>query len=795
MKKRIFLVLLISLICLNCNVFAYNANDKQIVQESLKQLNSLIPGGHPRLLLLKKELPEFRSFVGKFQTENQYPEIIKKLKIKPSNQKLPQEPSIPKINKKSSDGNELWRQNYKTAFNAGMTAQRHALAYLVTGEKASGREAARWLNHIAQWNPNKGTSLANNDEAFIQLLRPMIFAYDWSYDALTSEERVNIEKALQKRLEILFQHVSSKFSLTEPTPLDNSLSHPMRFISTLGLGGLALYERIPEAPVYLAWAYEYYSRQFPVWGGADGGWSEGLNYWRSATQQHFLFYDAMSIIGTDEFLQRDFYRNNAYFAMYNWLPYQFSSFGDLCNILETTDTMPLLMNKFALLYEDPYIQSFADTLGKNIPSGMGYYNYSYFDSLLYFYRRGQKNLQPLPLADLPRSRVFENIGWVALHSHLGDSQNDIMFGLKSSPYGSVSHSFSDQNSFVLNAFGEPLAISSGYREWYGSPHHLGWSRTTASKNAVLFGGKGQEIRDPKATGKITDFHTGKSFDFAAGDATVAYRTLTSDVKKAVRKVLFLNGRYFLIYDELLSGNASKHQWLIHSKSEPNFDNSAGKINIRQNQAGLSVQFIIPTAKEIKISKTNEFAVPVDKFYQAKMPKEWHVTAETLTEQKKCEFLTFLIPYRETASDLEQVKSLDAQIGKVLLITNQKHQDKVLLASDDDLQVRSTHGKLDGSAGIISSLAGELRSFVLINGKSLSDELCSIDSQQPITLEGIFEKKQLSISVEPTTITTLRIKIPFVPRRITGISEKEWSFDSETQEIKLNITKKTVIIVE
>ena len=35
------------------------------------------------------------------------------------------------------------------------------------------------------------------------------------------------------------------------------------------------------------------------------------------------------------------------------------------------------------------------------------------------------------------------------------------------PLKPPSHAFSDQKSFVLNAFGQPLAISSGYREYYG----------------------------------------------------------------------------------------------------------------------------------------------------------------------------------------------------------------------------------------------------------------------------------------------------------------------------------------
>ena len=101
----------------------------------------------------------------------------------------------------------------------------------------------------------------------------------------------------------------------------------MRFISTLGLAGLALYHELPEGPTYLAWAYEYYLRQFPVWGGEDGGWSEGLNYWATAANQHFLFLDAMKALGLQEIFAKKFFQNTAYFGLYNLQPYPASSFG------------------------------------------------------------------------------------------------------------------------------------------------------------------------------------------------------------------------------------------------------------------------------------------------------------------------------------------------------------------------------------------------------------------------------------------------------------------------------------
>ena len=82
--------------------------------------------------------------------------------------------------------------------------------------------------------------------------------------------------------------------------------------------------------------------------------------------------------------------------------------------------------------------------------------------------------------DLPKSAatVFNDIGWLVYRANLIEPEKDIRFTMKSSPYGTVSHSHADQNSFVIEAYGEPLAIPSGMYELYSSAHHHGWTRQT-----------------------------------------------------------------------------------------------------------------------------------------------------------------------------------------------------------------------------------------------------------------------------------------------------------------------------
>ncbi|TCL74104.1 heparinase II/III-like protein [Hydrogenispora ethanolica] len=790
--KRLLSLLLLLLICWPGTAIQaeFGSNDAALVAERVQFLTPRIPGDHPRLMLTRSELPEFRRFVMAMRQRREYPAVFKNVLIPPSGLPLPDEPPAP--HGKGFDGREIWRKGYQTAFYAGSQAQQYAFSYLLSGDPVYGREAARWLLHLAGWDVNGGINIRENDEAFIQSLRPMLYAYDWAHDALTPPERRAILQALDVRLKILFPHITRKFSLDRPTPPDNSLSHPLRFISTLGIAGLVLYQDLPEAPTYLAWAYEYYLRRFPVWGGADGGWSEGLNYWATATNQHFQFLDAMQALNLTEILQKPFFRNTGYFALYNLEPFPASSFGDLCNVMAPNPNIALIFEKLALFYQDPYFLQYFRTIFERYPSGRDYYQFSYFDTLFQLYRKDQSQLAPRSLAELPRSRFFRDIGWVAMHSALG-GRDDIMLGFKSSPYGSASHSFSDQNSLVLNAFGEPLAISSGYREWYDSPHHLGWTRTTRSKNAVLFGGEGQPVKDASATGTIRRFYTGPGFDFASGDATPAYRK--AGARQALRHVLFVDRRYFIVFDELQSGAPVSYQWLLHAKEPFAIVPAQGTATMERHQAGLRVMFLEPEPGQLDFSQTDRFSVPVDPHFAAKLPPEWHLTVAAERPQTARDFLTLLQPYRLPRETAPAVRVEQRDSGYRLMVADHSRQDQIMLTKEGRAEFKTERGRLHGKAGVITTAAGKPVKFLLIDGRLLQGAGLELEASRALSLEGAFSAAGLRLSASVPGVTELRIRLPFVPQAISGIPGADWRFDRETQCLFLKLTRDGTIQIQ
>lgn len=781
-RMRSFVVNLTLLLCLFSLAATTTNPESLLVRQRIARFDTVIPATHPRLMVLADELPQFREFVTTTARRKDAPTAFKKLILEPADLPLPPAPEV--LHGEGAALKELWRTGYETAFETATQAQRYAFSYLLTGEARYGREAARWLLHLASWDVNGGINIKTNDEAFIQSLRPMLFAYDWTYNALTAAEKGTLQKALGLRLDILYKRIAPKFSLTCPTPADNSLSHPMRFISTLGLGGLVLYQDLPEAPTYLAWAYEYYLRQFPVWGGAAGGWSEGLNYWSSGISQHLLFLEAMSLLGQTEILQKPFFKNNGYFALYNLQPYPASSFEDLCNEISPNPNNALIIEKYALWYQDPYLLQYFNIIFKNYPDGYAYYHFAGLDTVFHLFRKTWKNLVPSDLAELPRSRYFSDIGWVAFHSRLGDAGNDIMLGFKSSPFGSASHSFSDQNSFVLNAFGEPLAISSGYREWYGSPHHVGWTRTTASKNGILINGQGQPIRDARATGKILRFYTGADFDFTTGDATTAY---PKPAEKVLRHVLFVNRRYFIICDELETARPSTFQWLIHAKERMNLVKNG--INIKKGGANLAVRFLLPDPATLNFSQTDQFAVPVHPKYAPKMKKEWHVTVNAANPLKKQQFLTLLYPYRSDESTVEEHTLLTTGQGTALVVKEQETDELVLFGGETGRKVTANSFTLEGLAAIITSQGDQPKTVALVETSSLilKKKIVFFSASTPLTGEIRYEDNRLKVALNAHPDAELVIRTAFIPRELHAIPRGNWQYDASQQLLKVKLS--------
>jgi hypothetical protein len=262
-----------------------------------------------------------------------------------------------------------------------------------------------------------------------------------------------------------------------------------------------------------------------------------------------------------------------------------------------------------------------------------------------------------------------------MHSALGRPADDIHITFKSSPYGSFSHSHADQNAFILNAYGENLAINSGYREFHRSPHHSGWTWQTKSKNALLLDGKGQKPQELTATGRIQNYKTGPRYTWATGDATAAYQSMQPEgrVKSVLRDLVFIDQRYLVIRDRVELAGPAKLTWLLHAERPIIWDAPSSTALIRAAKATLTTRLLAPEGVKWKARVKGKFDVPVDPKYTGggvagfgetgAWNEQSHLLAETVAPGASHLVLAVLWPERNglPASPLEAVLIPDGKV--------------------------------------------------------------------------------------------------------------------------------------
>jgi hypothetical protein len=290
---------------------------------------------------------------------------------------------------------------------------------------------------------------------------------------------------------------------------------------------------------------------------------------------------------------------------------------------------------------------------------------------------------------------LKDVGWVSLHSALGRPGDDIHITFKSSPYGSFSHSHADQNAFILNAFGEGLAINSAYREFHRSPHHQQWTWQTKSKNDVLIDGLGQKAQDKKAIGKITHFETAPRYVWTTGDATVAYQRGRNDpdkIQRVSRDVVFVDQRYVLLRDRVILESPGKLSWLLHAEKNLTWDEGTATAFVKGEKAGLTAQ-LFSRGVVWRGQVSDQFPVPVDQKYAngevggsyvtGKWSNQSHLVLESSEGAK--DFIIYAVLWPERGTKAARVSARLGEDGLVEIERPDGKKDRIVL-SDNKLVI-------------------------------------------------------------------------------------------------------------
>ena len=468
--------------------------------------------------------------------------------------------------------------------------------------------------------------------------------YDACYDQLTADERKLIEENVFHIAQ--YHHNVQRRGMVENHIFDNH--YWQRAYREMLQIGLMFADTNETAKEVLEYCYELWTARAPASGvNRDGEWQNGHGYFNANVKTLWYASDLLSYMTGTDFLQHPFYKNLGKALVYAWPPGSMSAgFGDGN---EKSSTPPrqrvALADYLARETGDPYAVWYCNENG-NVTDD--------FDMRLYRIGNSDKaypNNQLLP-GDAPKAIWFKDLGEMVAHTNLSNYQENLFLSFRSSPFGSGSHTLSDQNSFNLHFRGVPVYRSTGYYLHFFDPHNLMSYRHTRAHNTMLIDGIGQPF-STKAYGKVVRMFDGKHISYSLGDASNAYCGISeypmwiknfqvskveqsvengfceTPLKKYRRHLFLLHPDIVVIYDELEADKPVRWDWVLHSPVKFQINEKENLLTTYYPEKKFSSVAQLFSNSSCIITQTDQFVAPPDpeKFKKdMEYPNQWHMTA-------------------------------------------------------------------------------------------------------------------------------------------------------------------------
>lgn len=603
---------------------------------------------HPRLWLGPKELDAFKKDVAADPEHCTWSTFYEK-SVKPWMDRPISEEIKPYENNQRTP--PVWRQGYIDCQEVLYAIRHLAVGGKVLEDQAMLDRSKEWLLSVSEWDVNGTTSRSYTDEWAYRIANALTWGYDWLHDEMTEEERAKVRKALLDRTRQVADHAIRNANI-HLFPYD---SHAVRSVYAVIIpAAIAMLGEEDEALEWLDYAIEYLYTVYSPWGDPDGGWAEGPHYWMTAMAYLIDGANYVKNFTGLNLYDRPFFRNTGYFPLYTKGPLtRRFTLGDDSTMGDTVCLkVGYNLRQYAGVTGNGAFQWYYDEVKKNDPgTEMMSYNYGWWD--LNFdemcYRHDWPIIDPEPPAAADRLKWFKGTGWAAIQHEMGDPDAQIGYVFKSSPYGSISHSHGDQNSFCLSAFGEDLAVNSGYYIGFNTSMHRNWRRQTKSKNAILINGKGQYADADKtltmrATGEILTADDCGDHIYIKGDATEAYKVLSPEVTNVTRETYFVNDSYFVIVDSVDASEPVSVDFLMHANGP--FQVGSDSFRYTGERAGYYGKIVFSEAGRPEITQIEGYEGTDPKEYEGQ-PLGSHVRA-TFPKALRHRFATLIVPYPKDA---------------------------------------------------------------------------------------------------------------------------------------------------
>jgi hypothetical protein len=657
--------------------FTIRENAVEMPLPPREEILARIPKSHPRLFVRPEDLPRLRS-LAENSMRSQFDQLAARCDSLLANPPPTDEP--PKYGPQEVRNSEAWREiwwgNRTHTIKALDSAATLAFTRLLGGKEEYGQLAKQILMDCAKWDPLGATGYRYNDEAGMPYAYYFARTYTFVYDLLSEEERAVCRRVMKIRGDEMYQHLYPRH-LWQPYS-----SHSNRAWHFLGEVGIAMLDEVEGADDWVWFAMNVFHNVYPVWSDDDGGWHEGFLYWNSYVGRFTWWADVMRSAIKVNAYDKPYFSQIGYYPMYLLPPGKVGAgFGDLNAPRKAADAVPLV-SQLATQAANGHWQWYVEQMGgpRPVPGYIG------------FVRGALPRATSKAPDDLPTSRVFQGIGQAVLNTTLDDATNGVQVVFKSSPFGTQSHGYEANNSFLLWAYGQRLLIRSGYRDSYGTEHHKRWMWSTRSVNNIIVDGQGQLAHSASSQGRITAFKTSPSIDIVAGEAGNAYRSSSGDplLDRFTRTILFIKPELVIIFDHLVACQDSTFEYWMHATQKFEVTNQHD-INLKIKDVGCAVSLLAP--KGLTFSQTDQY----DPNPRSRIElREWHLTATTPSKAKAVEFVALYRPYRDGNEPPreETLKRIDG--GYVLTAELSDGQVVALLPTDNSASLSANGLSTDGT---------------------------------------------------------------------------------------------------
>lgn len=438
-----------------------------------------------------------------------------------------------------------------------------SILYHYTGEQKYADFAVDNMVAQAKWewqSADSPMSFLGSDVGFMRALGYIGVAFDWSCDFMSASDRKLVAQNLYDRVMSDFNRVATSIK-GEPYN-----SHDYSCFQAHGTALAALLTDFPAVKESFNEFCEVLLSTYSPFSVEDGGYSKGMSYWADEFYNDNIFLEAFSFSGLYDFHKLPFLDNQYLWAIYMYPTV--TSDTDMWGDAETgegprTERMTVGAARNALLADHPEL-----IWWKNKMPPVA--RYTSYDGPLLVHTDREEGRAPV---EYPRDWHFKDQGMTAMNSDLINEPR-ISTSFRSGAYGSYNHSHADQNSFIIESNGKHLAWRGGYYGYYGSSHHLAFSRASHAHNTITYdNGKGQPSMtyDFDADGRTTMYLSNTDMAACVGDAYEAYK---GGLGKYDRTFIYMRPDSYIVIDNLAASEenikengGSTFEWWLNTQDE------------------------------------------------------------------------------------------------------------------------------------------------------------------------------------------------------------------------------------